>query len=311
MGIAISVIIPLYNKEREIEATLRSVLSQQHPPYEIIVVDDGSTDRSAEIASAIAAQNPLVRIVRQLNAGVSAARNKGIKESSGGYIALLDADDTWEPGYLAEVERLIADHPGCGMYCMGFNVKREDGLFPNETIMGEGVVEDYFRTALKNTITHTSGATIPRHIFDSEGGFPEGMKLGEDLYMWAKIASRYPVCYCPKKLYTFDITSHNRSVHGYAAENTSYSFRDLYREEDYWLNEYIARAEIGRATVQSINGYTREARSSEKFFRYTHTYRRGWWRLWMLNRLPVRIRPAANNFYRRLAWLLAGKGKMG
>ena len=87
----ISVVIPLYNKEKEIACTLRSVLAQTSQPLEIIVVDDGSTDGGAEVVRAIG--SPLVRLVRQSNAGVCAARNRGIAESTGEYIALLDADD--------------------------------------------------------------------------------------------------------------------------------------------------------------------------------------------------------------------------
>ena len=92
----ISVIIPLYNKEREIGDTLRSVLAQTLQPTEIVVVDDGSTDGSAGAVRAIA--SPLVKLVTQANAGVCAARNRAIAESTGDLIALLDADDTWEPG---------------------------------------------------------------------------------------------------------------------------------------------------------------------------------------------------------------------
>ncbi|MDE6864821.1 MAG: glycosyltransferase, partial [Alistipes sp.] len=102
----ISVIIPLYNKEREIGDTLRSVLAQTLRPTEIVVVDDGSTDRSADIVREIAAANPLVRLVAQANAGECAARNRAIAETTGEYIALLDADDEWRPGFLQEIAAL-------------------------------------------------------------------------------------------------------------------------------------------------------------------------------------------------------------
>ena len=97
----LSVIIPLYNKEREIGDTVRSVLAQTLQPAEIVVVDDGSTDGSADIVRGIA--SPLIKLVTQANAGECAARNRAIAESTGDYIALLDADDTWEPGFLEEI----------------------------------------------------------------------------------------------------------------------------------------------------------------------------------------------------------------
>ena len=92
---SISVIIPLYNKRREIEGTIRSVLAQTRQPDEIVVVDDGSTDGSAEIVRSIG--SPLVRLVPQVNAGECAARNRAIAEARGEYIALLDADDSGSP----------------------------------------------------------------------------------------------------------------------------------------------------------------------------------------------------------------------
>lgn len=122
----ISVIIPLYNKEREIGDTLRSVLAQTLQPAEIVVVDDGSTDRSAEIVRGIC--SPLVKLVTQPNAGECAARNRAIAESTGDYIALLDADDTWEPGFLEEIAAMIAEFPGCGVYSTAFNIVSHDGV---------------------------------------------------------------------------------------------------------------------------------------------------------------------------------------
>ena len=110
----ISVIIPLYNKASSIERTLRSVLGQRVLPREVIVVDDGSTDDSASIVERI--DSPLVRLLRQENRGVSAARNRAMAEASGRWVALLDGDDCWEEDYLLNVEHLIAAHPDCGAY---------------------------------------------------------------------------------------------------------------------------------------------------------------------------------------------------
>ena len=92
----ISVVIPLYNKEKEIARTLRSVLAQTSQPLEIIVVDDGSTDGSAARVEEIG--SPLIRLIRQENRGVSAARNRAMQEACGEYAALLDGDDTWGTG---------------------------------------------------------------------------------------------------------------------------------------------------------------------------------------------------------------------
>ena len=151
MDITFSVVIPLYNKGREIARTLGGVAAQTYTPLEVIVVDDGSTDDSARVVEGL--DLPGVRLIRQPNGGVSAARNRGIAEAKGDYIALLDADDYWKPEYLERVAALIGRYPGCGLYSMGFEVHRPEGVFPNETVMQEGIVGNYFRTAMRVNLT--------------------------------------------------------------------------------------------------------------------------------------------------------------
>ena len=181
----ISVVIPLYNKEKEIARTLRSVLAQTSQPLEIIVVDDGSTDGSAARVEEIG--SPLIRLIQQENRGVSAARNRAMQEACGEYAALLDGDDTWEPGYLAEIERLIAAYPGCGAYATSFNVDDGHHLTPGDTPQTEGVV-DFFTEALSHYVLIPSSTTLRREPALSLGGFPEGMRMGEDQYLWTKLA---------------------------------------------------------------------------------------------------------------------------
>ena len=222
----ISVIIPLYNKQREIGDTLRSVLAQTLQPTEIVVVDDGSTDGSAGAVRAIA--SPLVKLVTQANAGVCAARNRAIAESTGDLIALLDADDTWEPGFLEEIASMAAEFPGCGIYSTAFNIVSHDGRFPAPTPTERGVVADFFRDSAHRYISIPSASVVPRAVFETVGGFPEGMKIGEDLYMWIKIARRYKVCFSPKPLANYSKVASNRSSAIYTPERTRYSFEELY-----------------------------------------------------------------------------------
>ena len=303
----ITVVIPLYNKEREIEGTIRSVLSQRRPPEEILVVDDGSTDRSAEIVRRIA--SPLVRLLPQPNAGVCAARNRGIAEARGEYIALLDADDEWEEGYLAEIEALIEAYPGCGLYCTGFSVVADDGLFPAPGLERRGVVDNFFRDSAHRYIAIPSASCIPRRVFQTVGMFPEGMKIAEDLYVWILIARRYAVCYSPERLVRYSRVASNRSAAGYTPERTVHSFEELYDpaaplEE----REFIARAALGKALIQSVKGGTRAARRAARFFRWTRTYRRTLRKVRVLNLLPVRWRGPLLDAYNALAWRIARKG---
>lgn len=303
----ISVVIPLYNKEQEIEQTIRSVLAQTRQPEEILVVDDGSTDRSAEIVRAIA--SPLVRLITQANAGVSAARNRGIAEARSQYIALLDGDDQWEAGFLEAVERLILEFPGCGLYCTGFSVMSHDGVFPAPGPDKRGLVDNFFRDSAHRYIANASVSCIPRAVFDDVGGFPEGMKIAEDLYMWIKIARRYRVCYTPERLMRYSKVASNRSASSYTPEQTRYSFEELYDpaapEEE---REFIARAALGKALTQSVKGGTEEARRAARFFRWTRVYRRTLRKVQVLNRLPVRWRGPLLDLYNAAAWRLARKG---
>ncbi len=302
----LSVVIPLYNKRESIARTLQSVLAQELPVHEVVVVDDGSTDGSGEVVEQLG--SPLVRLIRQANAGVSVARNRGVEEATGDFIALLDADDRWESGYTAEVVRLILSYPGCGLYCVGFDVDRPEGRIPNQTGVAEGVVTDYFTRSMRHTLTHTSSTTIPRSVFLGSGGFPAGMKLGEDQYLWVKIARDYAVAYSPARLSIYNLQAENRSTQRYRIEQTPFSMREFYDPTNPSLNEYIARCEIGKATLHTTFGYTAEARSAERFYAYTRTYRYGWWKLWTLNRLPASWRAPLMRIYKRLAWLVSRKG---
>lgn len=253
----ISVVIPLYNKEKEIACTLRSVLAQTSQPLEIIVVDDGSTDGSAARVEEIG--SPLIRLIQQENRGVSAARNRAMQEACGEYAALLDGDDTWEPGYLAEIERLIAAYPGCGAYATSFNVDDGHHLTPGDTPQTEGVV-DFFTEALSHYVLIPSSTTLRRKPALSLGGFPEGMRLGEDQYLWTKLARTSPVCFSPARLVRYSKAASNRSAAIYRPEQTRFSFEDLYepaaRDSS---NEYVARAALGKALVVSAKGGTAEA----------------------------------------------------
>lgn len=304
---AISVIIPLYNKEREIGEAVRSVLAQTCQPLEIIVVDDGSTDRSAEVVQQIA--SPLVRFITQPNAGVCAARNRGIAESKGDYIALLDADDQWKPGFLSEITAMTEEFPGCGLYCTAFDIVSDDGIFPARTPAQRGVVENFFRDSAHRYIAIPSASCIPRAVFDRVGGFPEGMKIAEDLYMWIKIARRYPVCFSPERLCLYSRVASNRSASIYTPERTQYSFEQLYTpsapEEQ---REFIARAALGKALIISVKGGTEEAARAAKFFAYTKVYRRTLQKVRVLNALPISWRAPLINLYNALAWRVARKG---
>lgn len=307
MKYKISVIIPLYNKKAEIRDTLLSVLAQSCQPLEIIVVDDGSTDGGADIVRSI--ESPLIKLITQKNLGVCVARNRAIEEAQGEYVALIDADDTWAPDFLTEIASMIEDFPDCGLYSTAFNIVSYDGIFPSDSPNKRGIVEDFFRDSMTRNISIPSASVIPKIVIDNVGGFPDGMKMGEDQYMWIKIARRYPVCFSPKNLANYSKVASNRSSAIYTPERSAYSFETLYKPKAGEYDcEFIARVALGKALVISAKGGTKEARRTAKTFALTKYSKRIVQKVRVLNSLPRFLRMPIYNLYNALAWKIAKKG---
>lgn len=229
-----SVIIPLYNKAPYIRKALESVLAQTYADYELIIVDDGSTDGSAEIAEAIL-QDPASRLIvssphrliRQANSGVSAARNNGVAQSHGDYIAFLDADDWWEPTYLERMAQLIEDYPEAGLYACNY-VYYKPGKTHVALDIPTGYInypKAYYESGAMPVTSIT--AIMPRAVFDEMGGFPVGIRLGEDFLLWAKIALQYPVAFLNEPLawYNNDVPVNLRATRNLHHPNNHMLFR--------------------------------------------------------------------------------------
>ena len=229
-----SVIIPLYNKAPYIRKALESVLAQTYADYELIIVDDGSTDGSAEIAEAIL-QDPASRLIassphrliRQANSGVSAARNNGVAQSHGEYIAFLDADDWWEPTYLERMKQLIEDYPEAGLYACNY-VYYKPGKTHVALDIPTGYInypKAYYESGAMPVTSIT--AIMSRAVFDEMGGFPLGIKLGEDFLLWAKTAMHYPVAFLNEPLawYNNDVPVNLRATRNLHAPEHHMLFR--------------------------------------------------------------------------------------
>ena len=223
-----SVIVPLYNKAPYVRHALESVFAQTYKDFECIVVDDGSTDGSLDIVRAIndemsrdkslnephTLNDGRFKIFSQANSGVAAARNNGVAVSKGEYVCFLDADDWWESTFLEEMDRQIAEYPDAGIYASNYIYYK-----PGKTHVALSLPRGY----LDYPKAYYEGSSMPvwtgatcmlRKVFDEMGGFPLGIKLGEDFLLWAKIALHYPVAFSEKPLayYNNDVPASLRAT---------------------------------------------------------------------------------------------------
>lgn len=183
----ISVVIPLYNKEPYILRAIQSVLNQTHSDFELIVVDDGSTDGSADVVQSIS--DPRVRLVLQPNGGVSRARNRGVKETRSEWVAFLDADDEYEPQFLEKIVKFIRSHSADNLSIVGANYYTGRGLKVSQDLPQKDGVYDYFQLFRNQRSPNNSSTTaVNKQKFLEVGEFPEGVKQFEDWTMWFKLA---------------------------------------------------------------------------------------------------------------------------
>ncbi|MGN1157077.1 MAG: glycosyltransferase family 2 protein [Agathobacter sp.] len=198
----LSIIIPLYNKAPYVKKALESVMSQTYRDFELIIVDDGSTDNSASICEEYLSRLSTLdsRLIRQANSGVAAARNNGVAASHGEFLCFLDADDWWKPTFLEEMDKLISAYPDAGLYATNY-IYYKPGKTHVALKLSKGYI-NYPKAYLESIAMPvcTGAACMPRRVFDEMGGFPVGIKLGEDFLLWAKTALHYKVAFCEKPL---------------------------------------------------------------------------------------------------------------
>jgi glycosyltransferase involved in cell wall biosynthesis len=292
-----SVVIPLYNKALHIERALRSVLAQTCQDFEIIVVNDGSTDNGGEIVEGIG--DARIRLIDQLNQGVSVARNVGIEAARQRYIAFLDADDEWLPEYLWNIRVLINNFPDCGAYASAIKTVRPHGqmFFPKlDKLPPEpwiGILPNFFELFQDGlTAFHPSSIVLPKEVLQEVSGFPVGVVLFEDICCWVNVAIRYPIAFSPKRLTIYHQEAINRSnVHKNLSE---VPFANIIQkaitnglispELQQEVLEFVAQWQIHIASVNIINGNSEYAKRLLSACRGTGKYKKlwYWWRFWSI-----------------------------
>ena len=220
-----SVIMPLYNKAPYVEKAVGSVLAQTFKDFELIVVDDGSTDNSLEIVQSVALdevevfKTSKIQIIEQKNAGVSTARNNGVKLAKYDYITFLDADDCWDEHFLEEMKCLIEKFPEAAMYgCSYYLLKNGQNKIAPIALPEnfEAGYIDYIKVYSERLCMPITSITavLRKTAFDETGGFKPQLRLGEDFDVWLRIALKHKVAFVNKPLayYNQDVDLQNRGV---------------------------------------------------------------------------------------------------
>lgn len=213
-----SIIIPMFNKNDYIEKSISTVLMQDYPYWELIIIDDGSTDGSADKVLEIAKSDTRVKMISQENKGVSAARNAGIKNARFDEICFLDADDAWRPDHLSVLNELANRFPDCVMmFTQCLTVKngteRGDPWFKNKS-EDIGLLNSYCQAMTRSpNLINSSNVCIRKNLAGSALHFNELDTIGEDLDVWLRISCISKVAFCSRgcALYNRDTVQNARS----------------------------------------------------------------------------------------------------
>jgi glycosyltransferase involved in cell wall biosynthesis len=192
----VSVIIPTYNRAWIVRDAIDSVLGQTYADFELIVVDDGSTDRTPQILDAYGDR---LRVIRQANQGVSAARNRGIGDSSGPLIALLDSDDIWLPEKLAVQVDFFKRYPAA-LICQTEEIWIRNGLRVNPGKRHRKPSGMIFERSLELCLVSPSAVMARRELLGEVGLFDENLPACEDYDLWLRVGCRFPVHLIDKPL---------------------------------------------------------------------------------------------------------------
>lgn len=259
-----SVIVPLYNKQNHVKDTIKSVLEQSFKDFEIVVVNDGSTDESMKVAESI--EDNRIRLITQENAGVSVARNRGIQEAKADYMVFLDADDIWLPEFLQTIHELIQKFPNAGLYATAFRKRKMNGEEIGINIQGlpsenyTGVLPNYFKSIVQGeTLVCASAVCIPKTLLIRDNiWFPSGEKYGEDQYIWARMAMEYDMIYTTKECAIYLVEAENNTKEATKKERDPHKsilmlkdYRDSIKDENKMkdFDKYIEKHIVSFVSV--------------------------------------------------------------
>jgi len=192
-----SVVIAVYNKEKYISRTLASVLGQSFSHFEVIIVNDGSTDQSESVIKSF--DDRRIRYFTQENKGAATARNEGIRKAKAPYIALLDADDEWLPHFLEEQYRLVSSYPQEFIFATAQEIVKNNKTYPKVYSLPKGFVNEgvlnYFEASFFASILHSSSTVVRKEVFDKVGLYNPSIKSGQDTELYIRMGLHYSVVF--------------------------------------------------------------------------------------------------------------------
>lgn len=251
-----SIIIPVYNKECFVKNTIESVFNQTFFDFEIIIVNDGSTDKSEEIV--LSFNDSRIRYFSKENNGASSARNMGIEEARADFITFLDADDYWYPYFLQEMFDTIHLFPEQKIFSASIELETSKKIIPAHYSIektNDYELVNYFKASLKQSVIWTSCAVFHKSVFEKTGNFDIKIKSGQDVDLWIRIGLVYPVLFSWKILarYVYDANSLSKNL---AVVSNGMNFTKFLEEEksDPDLKRFIDLNRFTLAIKSKLSG---------------------------------------------------------
>lgn len=268
-----SVIISLYNKETHIKSTIESVLAQTFQDFEIIVVNDGSTDASEAIVNSISDHR--IKYFKQDNKGASAARNTAISKASGQYLALLDADDLWQESYLETISQLIKSHPDHQVFAAAVNIETSNGVIRSvysiKDIRDKDIyIVDYFESSYINTVLTSSSTVVHQSVFDKIGTYDTSLKSGQDTDLWIRIGLHYKVVFINDVLATYRYEKKSLSNRTKRADKPKFDNYIKFESGNPGLKKFIDLNRFSMAVLSKLENDQDSFRRFEKEIDYNN-----------------------------------------
>jgi glycosyltransferase involved in cell wall biosynthesis len=262
-----SVVIAVYNKEKHIAKTLQSVLDQTYPHFEVVIVNDGSTDQSEAVIKSFT--DPRITYYRQDNKGAGAARNAAIEKAKFDHIALLDADDYWYPYYLQEQRNLILKYPDECVFATNSEICRNGKIFSrNYSVPINKNSENkfnYFKASYLDSILHSSSTVIKKAVFDEIGYYNPNIKSGQDTDLYVRLGLNYDVIFssrvCSRYFINSDSLFHTTAN---VTDKANFEAYEVYESTNSSLKKFLDLNRYSHCILAKLSG---DDENYKKFFR--------------------------------------------